>query len=100
LLAERCAASPDDPQRTERALELYEELVRLDPSSERLWSALFRLHARLGDRASLERDWRRLCQVLQDEEADAQPCGSTQELYQQLLRSFDPQHTELLQAGR
>jgi len=100
LLAERCAASPGDPQRTERALELYEELVRLDPSSERLWSGLFRLHALLGDRASLERDWRRLCQVLQDEETDAQPRGSTRELYQQLLRSFDPQHTELLRAGR
>ena len=84
ILAERHAASADDPQRAERALELYDELVRLDPINERLWSALFRVHARLGDRVVLERDWRRLCQVLQDEEPGAQPRGTTRELYQQL----------------
>ena len=85
LLAERYAATLHDPQRAERALELHEELVRLDPANERLWSALFRLHARLGDRVALERDWRRLCQVLQEEEPDAEPRGTTRELYQQLL---------------
>jgi DNA-binding SARP family transcriptional activator len=90
-LAERYAATADDPRRAERALELYEELVRLDPINERLWSALFRLHARLGDRVALERDWRRLCQLLQDEAPDAQPRGTTRELYQQLLRSVDAQ---------
>ena len=91
ILAERYAATADDPRRAERALELYEELVRLDPINERLWSALFRLHARLGDRVALERDWRRLCQLLQDEAPDAQPRGTTRELYQQLLRSVDAQ---------
>ena len=87
ILAERHAASADDPQRAERALELYEELLRLDPTNERHWSALFRLHARRGDRVALEREWRRLCQVLQDEEPGAQPRGTTRELYQHLLRS-------------
>jgi DNA-binding SARP family transcriptional activator len=90
ILAERYAATADDPQRAERALELHEELVRLNPTNERLWSALFRFHARLGDRVALERDWRRLCQVLQDEEPGAQPRGTTRELYQQLLRSMEP----------
>jgi DNA-binding SARP family transcriptional activator len=98
-LAERYAASADEPLLAERALELYEELVRLDPANERHWSALFRLHARLRDRVALERDWRRLCQVLQDEDRDAQPRGTTRDLYQQLLRSFDePQRTGLPRA--
>ena len=97
ILAERHAASADDPQRAERALELHEELARLDPSNERLWSALFRLHARLGDRVALEREWRRLCQV-QDEEPGAQPRGTTRELYQQLLRSLESQPAAMLRA--
>ena len=100
ILAERYAASADDPQRAERALELHEELVRLDPSNERLWSALFRLHARLGDRVALEREWRRLCQVLQDEEPGAQPRGTTRELYQQLLRSLESQPAAMVRAGK
>jgi len=89
LLAERYAATADDPDRAERALELYEELVRLDPANERLWSALFRLHARLGDRVALERDWRRLRQVLQEEEPNGEARGTTRELYQQLLRELE-----------
>jgi DNA-binding SARP family transcriptional activator len=89
LLAERYAATPDNPHRTEQALELYDELVRLDPTNERLWVALFRLHAHLSDRVALEREWRRLCQVLQEEEPGAEPRRTTAELYKQLLRELE-----------
>jgi len=58
-LAERYAADIGAAERVERALELYDELVRLDPTNERLWPAVVRLHARLGDRAGLERTWQR-----------------------------------------
>ncbi len=68
---------------------MYHELVRLDPTKERLWLALFRLHARLGDRVALEREWRRLCQVLQEEEPGAEPRGTTREVYQQLLKELE-----------
>lgn len=91
VLAERYAATTDDPQRAERALELYEELTRLDPTNERLWCALFRLHAQMGDRAALERDWRRLCQTLDEIEPGTKPRVTTTDLYQQSLRALAAQ---------
>jgi len=91
VLAERYAATTDDPGRAERALELYEELTRLDPTNERLWCALFRLHTQMGDRATLERDWRRLCQTLDEIEPGTKPRVTTTDLYQQSLRALAAQ---------
>jgi DNA-binding SARP family transcriptional activator len=54
----------------EPAVELYRELTDLDPADERAWRALFRLHARRGDRGALLAEERRLRSLLRDLAAD------------------------------
>ncbi|GAC1318004.1 MAG: hypothetical protein NVSMB2_12420 [Chloroflexota bacterium] len=48
------------------ACDLYRELTELDPVDERLWRALFRLHAERGDRPALVREERRLRELLRE----------------------------------
>ncbi|HEV7664443.1 MAG TPA: LysM peptidoglycan-binding domain-containing protein, partial [Chloroflexota bacterium] len=48
------------------AVEVYRELTAIDPGDERLWRALFRLHAERGDRLALMRDEHALRLALRD----------------------------------
>jgi two-component SAPR family response regulator len=65
----------------DRALHLYRRMVQDDPQSEDIWRALLTLHARRGDTAGLEREWKRLLDSL----APAQPEMGTTSLYRRLL---------------
>lgn len=56
------------------AIELYEELTEIDPGDERLWCALFRLHAERRDRPALMRAEQRMREALQD--MTGEPDGS------------------------
>jgi two-component SAPR family response regulator len=78
----------------ESALDVYREMTEIDPADERLWQALFRLHARQGDRDALVAEELRLRQTLRelaeelegtdDAHADEPGLELVQE-YQQLL---------------
>jgi DNA-binding SARP family transcriptional activator len=46
------------------AIEVYRELSDIDAGDERVWSALFRLHAERGDGVALVREERRLREAL------------------------------------
>jgi DNA-binding SARP family transcriptional activator len=76
------------------AVILYRELTEIDPADERLWQALFRLHARRGDRDALIAEDQRLRQTLRDlaEELDApdgvEPGHEVAQEYQRLLASL------------
>jgi DNA-binding SARP family transcriptional activator len=48
------------------SIDVYRELTEVDPAYERLWLALFRLHARRGDRDALIAEEQRLRQMLRD----------------------------------
>jgi two-component SAPR family response regulator len=48
------------------AIEVYRELTEIDPGDERLWTALFRLHAERGDRLALIREEHRLREALHE----------------------------------
>ncbi|MBV9600662.1 MAG: LysM peptidoglycan-binding domain-containing protein [Chloroflexi bacterium] len=79
------------------AIELYRELTEIDPADERLWQALFRLHAQREDRDALVAEEKRLRQTLRDlaEELDIadtahvdEPGRETALEYQRLLSSL------------
>jgi two-component SAPR family response regulator len=54
----------------DRAVALYRELTDLDPADERLWQALFRLHAQRGDRRALMAEQQRLQRALGERAQD------------------------------
>jgi DNA-binding SARP family transcriptional activator len=60
------------------AIELYEELTELDPGDERLWRALFRLHAERGDRPALMRADQRMRAALRDMTGEPDPASTPQ----------------------
>ncbi len=79
------------------SIELYGELTEIDPGDERLWRALFRLHAQRGDRTALMRAEQRMREVLRDMTAESEPASSPQiedpsletvQEYQRLLASL------------
>ena len=76
------------------AVTLYRELTEIDPADERLWQALFRLHAQRGDRQALVAEERRLRQTMRDlaEELDVpyadEPGRELTQEYQRLLASL------------
>jgi DNA-binding SARP family transcriptional activator len=82
------------------SIEVYRELTELDPGDERLWRALFRLHAERGDRPSLLREEHRMREALRDLATDLDesstpemedPSRETVQEYQRLLTSLrDP----------
>ncbi|HTD79478.1 MAG TPA: bacterial transcriptional activator domain-containing protein, partial [Chloroflexota bacterium] len=85
------------------ALDLYRELSEIDPGDERLWRALFRLHAERGDRLALMREERRMREALRElaDEVDDQPGAQFQEAsretvqeYQRLLASLGERERE------
>ena len=97
-LAELYAAA-DDPA----AIELYEELTEIDPGDERLWRALFRLHAQRGDRPALMRANQRMRAALRDmtDEPDASsnpqiedPSRETVQEYERLLATLRDRERE------
>jgi DNA-binding SARP family transcriptional activator len=63
------------------AIDLYRELTDIDPADERLWQALFRLHAQRGNREALIAEEQRLRQTLRDlaEELDGADSVSADE---------------------
>jgi nucleoid-associated protein YgaU/DNA-binding SARP family transcriptional activator len=76
------------------ALELFRELTELDPGDERLWRALFRLHAGRRDASALEREEHRMRAALRDLAAEVEgtptpqleePSSETVQEYQRLL---------------
>ncbi|MBV9578102.1 MAG: LysM peptidoglycan-binding domain-containing protein [Chloroflexi bacterium] len=76
------------------AIDLYRELTEIDPADERLWQALFRLHAQRSDRDALIAEEKRLRQTLHDlaEELDLpdsenadEPGRETTQEYERLL---------------
>ena len=76
---------------TNSAVILYRELTEIDPADERLWQALFRLHARRGDRDALIAEEQRLRETLRDlaDELDApdadEPGREVAQEYERLL---------------
>jgi two-component SAPR family response regulator len=98
-LAELYATGED----TDAALDLYRELSEIDPGDERLWRALFRLHAERGDRLALVREERRMREALRElaDEVDDQPgvrfqdaSRETVQEYQRLLASLGERERE------
>jgi two-component SAPR family response regulator len=90
----RLAELYSDAGRLSAAIDLYRELTQIDPADERLWQALFRLHARRGDREALVEEEQRLRRTLHDlaEELDLaddahadEPAGETTQEFQRLL---------------
>jgi DNA-binding SARP family transcriptional activator len=76
------------------ASDVYRELTDIDPADERLWCALFRLHADRGDRLALVREEHRMRAALRElaSELDdaggpqiADPSRETVQEYQRLL---------------
>jgi two-component SAPR family response regulator len=61
-LADLYAASGE----LDAAVDLFRELTELDPGDERLWRALFRLHADRGDRLALVREDHRMRELLRE----------------------------------
>lgn len=60
-----------EPGGLDRARDVYRDLTELDPLDDRLWSALFRIHAERGDRPGLVREERRLRELLREYADDA-----------------------------
>jgi DNA-binding SARP family transcriptional activator len=60
----------------ESAIELYREASELDPGNERVWHALFRIHAQRGDRPALLREERRLRASLNESLGDVHSDGT------------------------
>ncbi|MGI9147427.1 MAG: LysM peptidoglycan-binding domain-containing protein [Chloroflexota bacterium] len=98
-LAELYASSGD----LEASIDLYRELTEIDASDERLWRALFRLHADRGDRLALVREERRLRAALRYLAAEMDDAGSSQienpsretlQEYQRLLASLQDRERE------
>jgi two-component SAPR family response regulator len=72
------------------AIDLYRELTEVDPAHDRLWLALFRLHARRGDRNALIAEQRRLRHMLRDlsDELDAGFTAAVTEPSQEIVQEF------------
>lgn len=72
------------------AIDLYRELTEVDPAHDRLWLALFRLHARRGDRNALMAEERRLRQMLRNlsNELDAGSTAAVTEPSQEVVQEF------------
>jgi len=78
------------------ALDLYRELTELEPGDERLWRALFRLHAGRDDGSALVREESRMRAALRELAAEVEdtptpqleePSSETVQEYQRLLAS-------------
>src|SRR4029077_14657806 len=65
-LAELYAASNE----LSAAIDVYRELTDADPADERVWRALFGLHAQRGDRVALVREEHRMRESLRELAAD------------------------------
>jgi DNA-binding SARP family transcriptional activator len=63
---------------SEAAIDVFRELTESDPSDERLWRALFRLHADRGDRLALVREEHRMRAALRDLAAEIDGDGTSQ----------------------
>jgi nucleoid-associated protein YgaU/DNA-binding SARP family transcriptional activator len=92
-LAEAYASSGE----IDAALEVYRELTGLDPADDRLWRAMFRLHAARGDRSALVREEHRMRECLRELSAEMgeadhteieEPSRETVQEYQRLLASL------------
>jgi DNA-binding SARP family transcriptional activator len=60
------------------SIELYRELTEIDPGDERLWRALFRLHAQRGDRTALMRAEQHMREALRDGAAEPENSSTPQ----------------------
>ena len=96
-----------DAGETDESVAVYRELSEIDPSDERLWQALFRLHARRGDRLALVREERHMCEALRmladelgtpDPTELIGPSDETAQEYQRLLASLADRDREPLTA--
>ncbi len=92
--SERLAELYADVDDIAAAIDVYRELTDIDPSDDQLWQALFRLHARCGDRNALVDEEQRMRQALRDmaEELDVplssgmtEPSAETVQEFQRLL---------------
>ena len=91
----------------DQAIVVYRELTQSDPGDERLWQALFRLHAKRGDRLALLREEHRMREALRlladeiDTPEHAQidgPSPETVKEFQRLLASLRDREPEPLTA--
>jgi DNA-binding SARP family transcriptional activator len=87
-----------DSENVSAAIDLYRELTELDPGDERVWRALFGLHAALSDGPALMREERRMRAALRDLAmrdgespltASSEPGRETQQIYERLLGSLN-----------
>jgi DNA-binding SARP family transcriptional activator len=98
-LAEMYAVAGD----LDASIDVYRELTEIDATDERLWRALFRLHADRGDRLALVREENRMREAFRDpsavvdEEAGEQidePSRETLQEYQRLLAGLNDRERE------
>jgi DNA-binding SARP family transcriptional activator len=80
------------------AIDTYHDLAELDPGDERVWLALFRIHARRGDRPALLREERRMRAALHQLAGDGdgkvtagmdEPSRDTMQEFKRLLAELD-----------
>ncbi|MDQ3810608.1 MAG: hypothetical protein M3336_09985, partial [Chloroflexota bacterium] len=88
----------DQTERLDAAIGTYRVLTQLDPFDDRLWCALFRLHARRQDAPSLIREERHMRALLRElaegdedltQAASYEPSRETQLEFQRLLASLE-----------
>ena len=99
----RLAELYTDNSAPDAAVELYRELSEIDPVDEKLWFALFRLHAERGDHPALRREERRMRELLrtlaEDEDASGsqdalEPSRELTDEFQRLLASLPDRERE------
>jgi DNA-binding SARP family transcriptional activator len=97
-LADRYAEVGDLPA----SIDIYRELTEVDPAYERLWLALFHLHARRGDRDALIAEEQRLRHMLRDlaDELGAPAAPEITEPSQEVVQEFHRLFSDLRRAQK
>jgi DNA-binding SARP family transcriptional activator len=86
--AERLLALLEEERDYDAAIQVAQQLLRLDSLHEAIYRQLMRLHALRGDRAAALRVYHTCAQVL-ERELGTEPAQLTQTLYESLLESED-----------
>ena|SRR5712692_4362668 len=72
----------------ERAVDLYRRLLQADPLDERVLRARLNVHAKRSDATAVDREWRRLNELLRAADSAAVPETETFELYWRLTSAL------------
>lgn len=72
-----------------KSIEVYEEMLKINPLQEQLYVELMKIYFKLGHRKSALKQYERCCKVLR-EELNISPMETTKEVYKQILSSNRP----------